>query len=66
MFRIVFKQYFTQVLLSLKEMESDGLLVLSPDFLKITDMGRLFIRNIAMSFDAYLKSDKQKKFSRTI
>lgn len=63
---IDFKQYFKPELLSLKEMESDGLLVLSPDFLKITDMGRLLIRNIAMSFDAYLKSDKQKKFSRTI
>ena len=34
--------------------------------LAVTDAGRLFIRNIAMRFDAYLRKQTERKFSRTI
>ena len=38
----------------LKEMELDGLVVLSPFHLKVTEKGKAFIRNICMAFDARL------------
>jgi hypothetical protein len=32
----------------------------------VTELGRLLIRNIAMRFDAYSSSRKEKRFSKTI
>jgi coproporphyrinogen III oxidase-like Fe-S oxidoreductase len=34
--------------------------------IEITDTGRLFIRNLAMSFDSTLAPPADRKFSRTI
>ena len=50
----------------------DGLLVDEGDTILITENGRLFIRNIAMAFDAYLPRDsrpttaKQPRYSKTV
>ncbi len=47
----------------------DGLLRVDKDALHITPVGRTFVRNIAMTFDAYLDSKGEAKgvrFSRTI
>ena len=41
---------------TLKEMEADGLLTLDSTKLKVTSMGRLLLRNIAMLFDGYLEA----------
>ncbi|HVO18489.1 MAG TPA: oxygen-independent coproporphyrinogen III oxidase [Anaeromyxobacter sp.] len=50
-----------------REMEADGLLVLEPDLLRVTPLGQLLVRNVAMLFDAYLKNSAGKKqFSRTV
>ncbi|MBN2234414.1 MAG: oxygen-independent coproporphyrinogen III oxidase, partial [Opitutales bacterium] len=38
----------------LAPMETDGFLTISDDGLQVTDLGRLFLRNIAMTFDAWL------------
>lgn len=59
------KSHFADSIASLKPMEDDGLLELKPDSLQVTNQGRLFIRNIAMAFDAYLESGKAK-FSKTV
>ena len=56
---------FADSIAALKPMEDDGLLVLKEDSLQVTNQGRLFIRNIAMAFDAYLESGKAK-FSKTV
>jgi oxygen-independent coproporphyrinogen-3 oxidase len=61
-----FKAHFGQELESLEDMESDGLLVKTPQSLIVTDLGRLLIRNIAMRFDAYASTRKDNRFSRTI
>ncbi|MEW6752413.1 MAG: oxygen-independent coproporphyrinogen III oxidase [Candidatus Latescibacterota bacterium] len=68
-FGIRFADYFA---LELKELASgpvaDGLLVIRDGELEATDQGRLFIRNIAMTFDRYLR-EKQRDtptFSRTV
>lgn len=50
----------------LRPMEQDGLLKLHGNEITISDMGRFFIRNIAMKFDAYLNVNKTVKFSQTV
>jgi len=63
---IDFKRYFSEELASLEKMQSDGLLVCNEEGIKVTDLGRLFIRNIVMHFDVYLKKDSQRRFSQTV
>ena len=68
-FAIDFADYFA---LELEELESgpaaDGLLELRPGELEATPLGQLFIRNISMIFDRYLREKKRDKptFSRTV
>ncbi len=63
---IDFAAYFARELESLADMEADGLLQRSPTHLRITDLGRLLIRNIAMRFDAYLPRETERRYSRTV
>ena len=53
---------------ALEQLEADGLVELSAAFLRVTRLGRLFLRNVAMVFDAYLKASKSRRpvYSRTI
>ncbi|MBW2312792.1 MAG: oxygen-independent coproporphyrinogen III oxidase [Deltaproteobacteria bacterium] len=48
--------------------EDDGLLVVEDGAWHLSFLGRLFLRNIAMTFDAHLAppSDGQKRYSRTV
>lgn len=64
---INFDEYFSKELKRLAAFEDDGLLILHPDRIEITDSGRILIRNIAMVFDVYLEAPgREMKFSRTI
>lgn len=50
--------HFTQlpeVLQALSEMEKDGLVVMEHDTLRVTDLGKGFVRNICMAFDMRMK-----------
>lgn len=58
--------YFRAELDSLSDVEVDGLLRRSETGLEVTELGRLFIRNIAMRFDAYLPKETERRFSKTI
>jgi oxygen-independent coproporphyrinogen-3 oxidase len=50
-----------------REMEADGLVTLEGDVLRVTPLGQLLVRNVAMLFDAYLKKPATRpQFSRTI
>jgi oxygen-independent coproporphyrinogen-3 oxidase len=54
---------------ALLKMEADGLLEVSGDALKVTGTGRLFLRNIAMLFDGYCRSqggNESLRYSRTV
>lgn len=64
---IAFRDYFADALAELPPLAADGLVRLEPARIVVTDRGRLFLRNIAMSFDAYLKqaSQDQPRYSRT-
>jgi len=63
--KLDFKTHFETELSNLDEFEQDELIQLDTRRLKVTDKGRLFIRNIAMTFDAYL-GEGEGRFSKTI
>lgn len=64
---IDFKHYFREDLYNLDEPENDGLLIHLDNSIKITEKGRLFLRNIAMMFDAYLQNfENEQRYSKTI
>ena len=45
-----------------------GLVTVTPDAIEVTPLGRLFVRNLCMVFDRYLRTKAQEKpvFSRTV
>ena len=53
---------------ALKEMEADGLVELSDNSIRITEKGRVFTRNVAMTFDLRMMRNKPETriFSMTI
>jgi oxygen-independent coproporphyrinogen-3 oxidase len=53
-FPIVFTKYFGAEMDKLRELERDGLVTISDDWLTVTMKGRLLIRNVCMVFDRYL------------
>ena len=63
---INFTSYFERELESLATFEGDGLVRRAAGGMEVTDTGRLFIRNIAMSFDNTLAPVGERKHSRTI
>lgn len=69
-FGVDFRQHFAEALTRLEGPAEDGLLVWQPDGLALTPLGRIFSRNIAMAFDAYLPTQaeqaKQPIFSKTL
>ena len=56
------------ILERLREPEADGLVEMLPDRLRVTEQGRLFIRNICMAFDLRLhnKAPETRLFSMTV
>lgn len=55
-------------LIHLKEMQNDGLVEIDTNFLKITEKGRPFVRNVCMAFDMRLQRNKPETqlFSMTV
>ncbi len=44
---------------SLKTMQKEQLVELGSGMIKVTELGRVFIRNICSTFDAYLEGNQQ-------
>jgi len=68
---IFFNQYFKEDLASLNDLENDELIELTDSGFNVTPKGRIFLRNIAMKFDAYfnqttLQNTEQPRYSKTI
>jgi oxygen-independent coproporphyrinogen-3 oxidase len=62
-----FTDYFKTDIASLDDLEADGLLLREEKGLRVTPLGRLFIRIIAMRFDAYLRDENRKgRYSQTV
>ena len=62
---IDFQSEFSDELAQMSPFEEDGLIERSSSGFQVTPQGRLFIRNIAMTFDAYLE-ESHARFSRTV
>lgn len=65
---INFDRYFADALTELQEMADDGLVALEADKVRVTESGRVFLRNIAMAFDAYLhqQATDKPRYSKTV
>jgi oxygen-independent coproporphyrinogen III oxidase len=66
---IDFDDYFAPELKKLMEPAEDGLVAFAGDEISVTPLGRIFIRNVAMTFDRYLQGqqmDKRPLFSKTL
>lgn len=68
-FAISFDEYFAEETARLEEFIADGLVRVSANEIRVTMLGQIFIRNVAMIFDAYLKEQAQESrplFSKTL
>jgi len=65
-FSIDFARYFAKELAELSLMESDGLLAVYNQVIRVQPAGRLLIRNICMVFDRYLREGQAQRFSKVI
>ena len=64
---IHFREYFADALERLAACAADGLVEISAFEIRATPLGRVFLRNLAMPFDAYLPAQMEKPvFSRTL
>jgi len=62
-----FEDYFTQEAQHIHDCIEDGLINENPRQIQVTDLGKIFIRNVCMGFDRYLKAnDGHQRFSRTV
>ena len=66
-FPISFKTYFAEELEQLKSMAEDGLVEIGEANIRVGLAGRLLIRRICMTFDAYMKKPSSKiRYSKII
>jgi oxygen-independent coproporphyrinogen-3 oxidase len=66
-FLIEFKTYFASEIEKLQKLEEQGLVILEASGIQVTEMGWFFVRAVAMVFDRYLQTDRNRaKFSKII
>ena len=68
-FHVDFDKYFADELARLEGPREDGLVLLDPNEIRATWLGRIFIRNLAMVFDPYLEKQQlvpKPLFSKTL
>ncbi|MCJ8346033.1 oxygen-independent coproporphyrinogen III oxidase [bacterium] len=65
---IDFKEKFQEELLELKPFVEDGFITLNDEEIRVTPLGRFFIRNVCLPFDEYFKEQQKQKnlFSKTL
>jgi oxygen-independent coproporphyrinogen-3 oxidase len=63
---IDFRQYFAPELARLAPLQADGLVEVTNDAVRVSDKGRLLVRNVAMVFDSYLQPQATQAFSKAI
>ncbi|MCD8522044.1 MAG: oxygen-independent coproporphyrinogen III oxidase [Saccharospirillaceae bacterium] len=66
MFTINSRQHLQSSLDALAPMVNDGLVIIDQHAIRITDKGRLLVRNACMAFDTYLQQHEQQRFSKAI
>jgi oxygen-independent coproporphyrinogen-3 oxidase len=64
---IAFEQSFAPELAALRPLADDGLVAIGPDRIAVTPRGRLLVRSVAMTFDRFLREDRERaRYSRVI
>ena len=58
--------YFADAISRLAPLREDGLVEVTDTAIRATGIGRVFLRNIAMAFDAYLAPSDHPMYSRTL
>ena len=65
-----FREHFASEIEALEPLEAQGLVERDTDEIRVTDLGRLLVRNVAMTFDAYLRGPAARadkpRFSQTV
>jgi oxygen-independent coproporphyrinogen-3 oxidase len=62
-----FDRYFSEELVDLRQMGTDGLVQLDDEWITVTPRGRMLIRNVCMVFDKYLRRERETmRYSRVI
>ena len=64
--KVDFTAYFAESIARLQEPAEDGLLEFTATGFTVTERGRLFLRNLAMCFDAYLEPAAEGRYSKTV
>lgn len=64
--QMTFREYFNALIQQLEELFSDGLIVWSDQSVTVTGRRRLFVRNLAMCFNADLEAVDLRHYSETI
>jgi oxygen-independent coproporphyrinogen III oxidase len=66
-FLINVKSYFASELEALHKLQEQGLVILEPSGIQVTELGWFFVRAVAMVFDKYLQTDRSRaRFSKII
>jgi len=60
LFKINFKDYFSEELVMLQQMEKDSLIIINEDMIEVLPTGRFLIRNICSVFDVYHSHENNK------
>ena len=66
---VSFHRYFGAELRELSALAAEGMAEITPERIRVTPLGELFVRNLAMCFDKYLAAAQQSakpRFSRTV
>ena len=71
-YQIDFDEHFADQLQTLLPMQDDGLVKLHPESIELTDLGQMFMRNVAVPFDSYFAARQEEgktgegTFSKTL
>jgi len=65
--RLDFEEAFAAELAALAPMQADGIVEVAGPHIRVTPLGRAFIRNVCMTFDRYLETDPtERRYSQTV
>ena len=65
-FNINAADYFAAQWQSLRQLANDGLIILEADTITVTPLGRLLLRPILLTFDAYFNAETAERFSKVL
>lgn len=66
-FHVSFDEYYEKEQAHIRQCIDDQLIDVENERIKVTELGKIFVRNVCMGFDQYLKQEnKSMRFSKTI